>query len=109
MSTTTIPTTASVMFRPRLSRTSSSIAMLHLRAGWGRATVASSSRTGHHRVAERPKLIDLDFDLVAGLEEHRRLAGEADAGGRAGEDEIAHLQSEYVRQVGDGLRHREDQ
>ena len=50
-----------------------------------------------------------DSSTSAGCEETRRLARRADAGGRAGEDDVAGEQRQHGRQLGDEPRHGEDE
>src|SRR3712207_5006296 len=61
-----------------------------------------------HGVGQAPEAVDLDRDLVAVLEQHLRVAEHADAGGRAGGDQVARLECDRAAGVGDDLRHRED-
>ena len=56
-----------------------------------------------------PTPVDLDRDLVAGLQQPRRVAEHADAGGRAGEDQVAGLERRRLRGVADDLVDPEDQ
>ena len=48
----------------------------------------------HHRVAEHADALDLDLDDVARLQRHLRVARPADAGRRAGQDQVAGLERE---------------
>src|SRR6478609_7601949 len=52
--------------------------------------------------------LDAERDHVADVEELRRLHAGADAGRRAGGDDIARHQRQELRDVGDALGHRED-
>ena len=56
-----------------------------------------------------PIFSDLDLDDVAGLQGHRRVAVDADAGGCAGEDHVARFQREDGRGMGHELRDAEDE
>src|SRR3954452_23201652 len=51
---------------------------------------------------------DAERDHVADVEEGRRLHAGADAGRRAGGDDIARQQREELRDIGNAFRHRED-
>src|SRR5581483_6672942 len=62
----------------------------------------------YYRIAQHAELFDLDFDHVTVLEKDRRLAREADARRRAGEDEIARLQRYHLRDVGKQIGCPED-
>ena len=43
----------------------------------------------HHSVPECSQPLDLDLDLISGLQEHLRVATESDSTGRSCEDYIA--------------------
>ena len=64
---------------------------------------------GDHRVAHEADALDLDLDLVARRERDLRLAEDADAGGRAGQDQVAGLEREDARGVRDEVRDAEDE
>src|SRR5215467_7980475 len=69
---------------------------------------ASRLRLVLDRVYEHADALDLDLTGVALLHPHRvRLARVADAGRRAGEDDVAGLERHALRDVGDGLGDRE--
>src|SRR3954463_6990140 len=68
---------------------------------WGPSLI-SGSAVGD-RVLEDADLVDLDFDLVAGLHPQRRIAARADAAGRAGDQHVAGLQRRPCRDVLDDL------
>src|SRR5678815_465413 len=53
-----------------------------------------------HCIRKYPQSFHLDLDDVAGLEEDGRLAREANAGRRAGRDDVAGLQRNCLRQEG---------
>ena len=53
---------------------------------------AFTSIRSHDRVAQRPDLLDLHFENIAGFEQHRRLTKDADAIRSATRDHIARLQ-----------------
>src|SRR5262245_58412326 len=57
----------------------------------------------HHLVVEDPDALDLGLHPVAGREQHLRIAAESDSAGRAGENHVAGLERDELRQ----LRHRE--
>ena len=60
-------------------------------------------------LARLAECIDPEFHDVAGLEELRRLHAEADAGGRAGADDVAGKQGHELADVADEGGHVEDQ
>ena len=64
---------------------------------------------GDDRVRERADAVDLDRDLVAGLQQPLRVAEDADAGRRPGEDQVARLEGRRLRRVADDLVDPEDQ
>ena len=64
---------------------------------------------GLHSVADAANAVDLADDLVAVLEPERRLAEAADAAWRAGEDEVARLDCDEARDVGDDVIRLEDE
>src|SRR5262245_54768291 len=53
-------------------------------------------------VAQHSQSVNLHFHDIAALQEHRRFAGETDARGRAGENEVSWLQGEDLGQVRQG-------
>src|SRR6186997_1590501 len=61
------------------------------------------------RVPQGPEAVDLDLDDVPRPEPDRRGARHADAGGRAGEDQVAWLEGEDLGEVGDHLVDPEDE
>src|SRR5579864_478091 len=72
-------------------------------------TVTSVSSAACDRVPEHADAVDLDLDDVARLQPNGGLAGHADAGRSAGKDEVARLESEDLRQIGDHLANAKDQ
>src|SRR5712691_4833560 len=58
------------------------------------------------RVDQHADALDVDLAGVALLHPQRRLARVADAGRRAGEDDVAGLERDALGDVGDGLRDR---
>src|SRR4051812_37297456 len=54
------------------------------------------------------KAFDAERDDIADVEERRRLHAGADAGWRAGGDDVARQECEELRDVGNAFRHRED-
>src|SRR5215813_7506589 len=68
---------------------------------------ASRLRLVLDRVYEHADALDVDLAGIALLHPHRvRLAGVADAGRRAGEDDVAGLERHALRDIGDGLGDR---
>src|ERR1700680_1198399 len=65
----------------------------------------SISLSLYHRVPQHTQSLDLHFHHVAALQEHGRLPRDADTGRRAGEDQIARLQRENLRQVSQDSAH----
>ena len=63
----------------------------------------------HGLVPQHSDSLDLDFDNVAGLEQHFGLASESDAGRRAGEDHVTGFQRADAGDVGDELVDRKNQ
>src|SRR6478735_3515646 len=86
---------------------------------WRRTSFTCSRRTvremaaivsaGDHRVGDLADAVDLDRDGVTGLEEALRVAEDADAGGCAGQDEIARLEGCGTGGVADDLVDLEDE
>src|SRR5579871_904928 len=62
----------------------------------------------HHVVRDRANTADLDPHPVPWAEQHLRIALEADAGGRAHEDDIAGYEVHELRKQRDGFRHVEN-
>src|SRR5436190_8296414 len=58
---------------------------------------------------DRAEALDLDPDAVTGLQEARRVEREADAGRRAGQDEVARLQGDRLQQEAHKRLYPEDQ
>jgi len=56
----------------------------------------------------RPQAVDLKSHYVPLLEELRRLHAQADAGGSAGNDDIARKQCHELTQIGNDLRDRKN-
>src|SRR3954471_8936105 len=63
---------------------------------------------GGDRGRDRAESVDLDRDLVTGLQPHLRVAERTDTGGRAGDDQIARLERYRLRDERDDLSHAED-
>ena len=66
-------------------------------------------RISRTRILEGADAVDLDPDDVAGLEVARRVEADADAGRRAGGDDVAGLQRHAGRDRRDDRRDVEDQ
>src|SRR5438105_3706175 len=62
-----------------------------------------------HLVAQHADPLDLDLDDVARDEPDLRVAEDADALRRAGQDEVSRLEGDRVRDVTDERRYVEDQ
>ena len=67
------------------------------------------SLSPHDRIAQSADILDLNLDRIAGLQINRRLSGNADAGGRSGENQVAWLQVANARDVSDELVDRKDE
>ena len=67
-------------------------------ASAARKSAARRARLGSDDgVRDRAEAVDLDRDLVARLQPDRRLAEGADAGGRPGDDQVARLERDRLR------------
>src|SRR6478735_4262481 len=75
---------------------------------WKPTPTRNSDRLVDDRVGQRADLLDLDADAVAGLEPDGRVAREAHAVGRAGEDHGAGEQGFAGAEEFDDGRHIED-
>src|SRR6478735_1098358 len=75
---------------------------------WKPTPTRNSDRLVDDRVGQRADLFDLDADTVAGLEPDGRVAREAHAVGRAGEDDRAGEQGFAGAEILDDGRHIED-
>src|SRR5437879_1517814 len=64
-----------------------------------RAIGFASALPPHHRIPQRPDPINLNLPDIPRLEPDGGLAGHADAGGGAGEDQVAGFESEDLREV----------
>ena len=71
--------------------------------------MSEPGRDGLHRVGDAANAVDLAHDLVAVLEPEGRLAEAADAARRACEDEVARLERDEAREVGDDRVGGEDE
>src|SRR5712691_747392 len=60
------------------------------------------------RISQRTDALDLDFAHVAGFHVQLGIAKEPDAGGGAGDDHVAGLESHRLAQPGDQRRHIEN-
>jgi hypothetical protein len=61
--------------------------------------VSSGGSALHDWGGDAADPLDLDFDHVAGVQEHRWYPGGPDAVGRAGSDEVAGLERHHTRRV----------
>src|SRR5215203_5110512 len=67
-----------------------------------------SRHVGADGVVEDAEVAEFDLDPIAWLQEHLRIAVEADAIGGAGQDHVAGIEGDGARDEGDDLRHRKD-
>ena len=77
-------------------------------AGMTIAEATGASFALHHLLLLLAQAIDAERYHVAGFQERRRLHAEADAGGRAGDDDVARLQDEILRAAPDQVAAVED-
>src|SRR5690606_14835015 len=68
--------------------------------------MSAASRIVADRIGQHADAFDFDFAEVAVAHEDRRLAGETDAGRRAGDDDVADLERHRLADAGDQFGHR---